>query len=826
MKHESGHHTHEAPRHQSSVRRGLLSLRARMAFSFGVLFAVILILVSLIRTFGLPLTSDQGSFGDARDLLLRQLNLLADLNKERLLLWLEEHTVHVTVLSENGAATSSIRKLLDVIHRHANSGRPSSELHADLLAENRGQTLTEALHAFIRSHKVYRRIQVADVVDGFVIASTDERDLGIRLPDRLLPSVGGAGGRASVILDKSPDTGEPYVLICRTITDKSAARDGGTPEVLGLLIMYIDEERFVEALLQTGGIGQTEEVVLVDQDLRTILPLKYPVLGGALAGPLEYRVIAEPAILAAQGKEGVAATRDYREVPVFAAYRHIKVGPDSGWGLVVKVDQDELLGTTRQRLLHGAVVSLLGVAAALVMAAVIAGRIARPLRELSRAATQVEAGNLNARAAVVSSDEVGNLAAIFNSMIERVRNWHEDLEEQVRNRTLRLTELNEELTREVAERKRGEERIREQTDFLETVLESLAHPFYVVDAGDYTILMANSAAALGKMQDRSTCYRLTHGRTKPCSGEDHLCPLEDVRQTKQPVVAEHVHYDRDGNARHVEVHAHPIFDVNGRVVQVIEYSLDITDRKRSENEQVRLITELEAKNAELERFTYTVSHDLKSPLITIKGFLGYLEQDLLAGNVERLRADSARIHGAVDKMGRLLDELLELSRIGRIVNPPQEIALDKLVREVLETLAGRIAEREVRLDIAQDLPVLYGDAVRLREVVENLVDNAVKFMGDQPHPRVEIGVRRDGESDVIFVKDNGIGIDSGYHAKIFGLFERLGHHGEGTGIGLTIVKRIIEVHGGRIWVESEGVGHGSVFCFALPGRNEGNTVRR
>ena len=154
------------------------------------------------------------------------------------------------------------------------------------------------------------------------------------------------------------------------------------------------------------------------------------------------------------------------------------------------------------------------------------------------------------------------------------------------------------------------------------------------------------------------------------------------------------------------------------------------------------------------------------------------------------------------------------------MNPPQEVSLTKLVRDAVETLAGRISERGVTLEIAEDLPVLYGDPARLREVVENLLDNAIKFMGNQSNPRVEIGLRQSDDETVVYVKDNGTGMDARYHEKVFGLFERLEQGTGGTGIGLAIVKRIVEVHGGRIWVESEGVGHGSVFCFALPDRKD------
>jgi signal transduction histidine kinase len=121
-----------------------------------------------------------------------------------------------------------------------------------------------------------------------------------------------------------------------------------------------------------------------------------------------------------------------------------------------------------------------------------------------------------------------------------------------------------------------------QRDFLESVLESLTHPFYVVDARDYTIRMANSAARLGDMKGAVTCHALTHRKDRPCGSKDHPCPLEMVKETGKPVTVEHVHYDKDGNIRNVEVHGFPIFDSDGNIIQMIEYCLDITDRKRVE----------------------------------------------------------------------------------------------------------------------------------------------------------------------------------------------------------------------------------------------------
>ena len=243
---------------------------------------------------------------------------------------------------------------------------------------------------------------------------------------------------------------------------------------------------------------------------------------------------------------------------------------------------------------------------------------------------------------------------------------------------------------------------------------------------------------------------------------------------------------------------------------------ELRERTRVEAERERIIQELEAKNAELERFTYTVSHDLKSPLITISGFVGLLESDAMSGNTEKFKSDLQRIQKAAEKMRRLLDELLELSRIGRLVNPPSETSFAKITEEALSLTRGRLMAGNIRVQVAPDLPLVRGDRPRLVEVMQNLIDNAAKFMGDQPTPQIDIGVRRDNNEPIFFVRDNGIGIQPAYHDKVFGLFDKLDPHSEGTGIGLALAKRIIEVHGGRIWVESEGQGKGSVFCFTLP----------
>ena len=286
--------------------------------------------------------------------------------------------------------------------------------------------------------------------------------------------------------------------------------------------------------------------------------------------------------------------------------------------------------------------------------------------------------------------------------------------------------------------------------------------------------------------------------------------LEDELRTGKILRREIVLLHRNGSRIHVMGGYRYMPD--GRFQYIFQ---DISERIRAEVEREALILELESKNAELEQFTYTVSHDLKSPLVTIRGFLGYLERDILAGDQARIRSDIARIVASTDKMQALLLGLLELSRIGRVKNPSEVIPFNTIVEEALRLLEGQFSSNVPRIEIMPDMPDVYGDRLRLVEVMQNLLDNAMKFSSQSGDPCTEVGVRMEKRETIFYVRDNGIGIPPEYHERVFGLFNKLDASAEGSGVGLAIVKRIIEVHGGRIWIESDG-NNGTTFCFTLP----------
>ncbi|MEW5941456.1 MAG: PAS domain S-box protein, partial [Chloroflexota bacterium] len=366
-----------------------------------------------------------------------------------------------------------------------------------------------------------------------------------------------------------------------------------------------------------------------------------------------------------------------------------------------------------------------------------------------------------------------------------------------------------ELQNELQHRLKVELELERERDFAVLVMSTLGQGVIVTDE-EARLEYANPAFArmIGLPQEQ-----ILGRKTEEFIHAEDRDKLENWRSERKTSSFEARFLRANGQVAHVLVTSSPR-NAKDRSLGAIAAMIDLTERKQAELERESLIRELEGKNAELERFTYTVSHDLKSPLITIRGFLGYLLSDAEKGDLARMRDDAKRITEATNRMQRLLDDLLELSRVGRLMNPPEEVPFAQIVREAMALVEGRIIQGKINVRISPRLPVVHVDRVRMVEAVQNLLDNAAKFMGDQPNPWIEIGIREDSGQTVLFVKDNGIGIEPKYQPKIFGLFNKLDPSTEGTGVGLALVKRIIEVHGGKIWLESSP-GQGSAFYFTL-----------
>jgi PAS domain S-box-containing protein len=297
------------------------------------------------------------------------------------------------------------------------------------------------------------------------------------------------------------------------------------------------------------------------------------------------------------------------------------------------------------------------------------------------------------------------------------------------------------------------------------------------------------------------------------------------------VTVEHRFRRADGVYRWFLNRSLPMRDARGEVTKWVGTATDIEDAKQAEAEVSRLNDELERRVAErtaqleaavseLEAFSYSVSHDLRAPLRAIDGF----SRILLEGHAARLDADAEHLLNVVRdnarRMGQLIDDLLAFSRAGRKEAVKARIDMQALAREVLGELLAAGGGGRHAISVGE-LPPALGDARLVRQALTNLVSNALKFSRHVPAPRVEISARRAGREQVYCVRDNGVGFDMRYAARLFGVFQRLHSQAEfeGTGVGLAIVQRIIQRHGGRVWAEGS-VGAGAAFYFTLPAADE------
>jgi len=593
-------------------------------------------------------------------------------------------------------------------------------------------------------------------------------------------------GRAISPVSIDPVTSEPLVMMAVPIVDVFG-------DFRGTLLAEVNL-KFMWDLIAQLRVGETGHAYVVDRDGNLIAfgDMARVLRGENLAHlPVVSEFIhhtpsAQPSWV--EGYQGIMGAA------VVGTYAPLKT-PD--WAVVTEIPWAETYQDVIREAVWASGIILAIATLASLLGVYLARRLVVPLVNLTRVATQIAGGEQELQAVVEGPREVASLAVAFNSMTTQLRQSLKSLEQ------------------EVTERRHAEESLRQTNETLQALVDHSPLAINMINLDSQVLLWNRAAERMYGWTAQEVLGEFLPNVSQETL-EEHQVIRERVTGGKSITNLEIQRQRKDGSTFWLALSAAPLRDSQGNVYAQISIAADITERKQAESEREAMIAELETQNAELERFTYTVSHDLKSPLITIGGFVGFLEQDALSGDVERMRVDIAHINDAVTKMQRLLDDLLELSRVGRQMNPPEEASFAGIAREAVALVQGRIAARGVEVEIAPDLPAVYGDRARLVEVVQNLVDNAVRFMGDQSQPRVEIGARQEQDDAVFYVRDNGIGIEPQYHDKVFGLFEKLDPASEGTGVGLALVKRIIETHEGKIWVESEGAGRGSTFYFTFP----------
>jgi PAS domain S-box-containing protein len=497
------------------------------------------------------------------------------------------------------------------------------------------------------------------------------------------------------------------------------------------------------------------------------------------------------------------------------------------WLTVVEFSEERMMdgvsGFMNWIIIFGVVLTSVGIFAAWVMSR----NITRPLNQLTAAATAISKGNYSMPISinVDRNDELGDLAHAFNIMTVNVQQTQHELEEKVKERTAKLSE-------EIRLRKISEEILR---------VSRQRYLLLVEEVKDYAIIMldANGKVLLwNKGAEKIKGYREEEILGKPSS---YFYTEEDIKNNKPQQLLEKATKEgraedegwrvrKDGSRFWADVVYTAIYDEDKKLMGFAKISRDITERKKLEEEQ-RIISaeleervkevairtlQLETSNKELEAFSYSVSHDLRTPLRAINGYSIMLKEDYEA----KLDAEGNRIIRNIitnaKMMGKLIDDLLSFSRLGKKELIRTSIDMRLLATNVVNELLQNELEKDYRINIGLLSPA-EADPGMIKQVLANLVSNAIKYSSKKENPEIEIGSKDEEAQTIYYVKDNGVGFDMAYAGKLFGVFQRLHSQEEfeGTGVGLALVKRIIDKHNGEIWAEGlENIG--ATFYFSLP----------
>lgn len=443
-----------------------------------------------------------------------------------------------------------------------------------------------------------------------------------------------------------------------------------------------------------------------------------------------------------------------------------------------------------QALKVGASIAFVGMITIAVVGIFVGYALTRRLERLALAATGFARGDRSVRSGIDGEDEIGELGRTFDSMIEQVSTEQIRLEQQVRARTVKL---------------------HEQADIINQINDSVI----AIDLqGDITNWNKGAEQQLGYTTEQAIGRHVSdllpdneHDRLKLEVMEPAL--RDGGLEIELPLLR------KGGSEFPAHLSLSVLHDEDGKPKGFVGIATDITERRKNETELKQALSRLAVANEELESFSYSVSHDLRSPLRAVDGFSHALQEEYAEQFDETGRDYLQRVRAGTQRMGKLIDDLLQLSRLSRKKLEREDVDITAIAQLVVEELRASEPDRSVTVNIEQGLKVK-ADPGLMRAVLENLIGNAWKYTGNELKGEINIGRQSSTGQEVLFVKDNGVGFDMQYAGKLFGAFQRLHKADEfpGTGIGLATVKRIIIRHNGKVWAESQE-GIGSTFYFTL-----------
>ncbi len=708
-------------------------------------------------------------FSRARSILetvrIAQLNTLADLKKDKIETFFNERREDLTATQN----MHSIKRDLSALGVYANN--PSNPAYRAATAD-----LDDRLAPLQKTHG-YLDIMLTDR-KGKVVYVSNAQHAAVDLNRALREWQAFRNGKEGIYFTDiflNREIGNVFETIgVAPIKDQRGA-------FIGEAVIEINMSPIYQLIQDTTGLGETGEALIARREGNSVLFLSP--LRGSPDAALKKRVdfndrLALAAQKAGAGENGSGLAYDYRGVEVLAAWRFI---PSLRWGLVTKIDAVEAFAPVRQLRLIIITVETIMVLIGALVAAAISKAVARPLLSLQQGAEAVAAGDLNQRVSTGGHDEIGRLARAFDVMTEA-------------------------LARDIAKREQVEQALRENVETSQAIINATAESVLLID-NTWIVRDANETAARRLRRKREELIgSCIFDSLPPDIARTRKEHLEEIIRTKQPRS-----YVDILNDRYFEHSIYPVFDEGGAVARFAVYSRDITGRKKAE-EKIRSLNEnlkhhvfqLQDANRELEAFSYSVSHDLRTPLRSIDGFSLALLEDY-GDKVDASGRDYLqRVRNATLRMSQLIDDLLNLSRVGRLEMKRHRVDLSTIATQLAERLKKNHPERAADFVITPGLTVV-GDERLMTLVLENLFSNAWKFSEKKATTVIEFGVTQVQGAPAFFVRDNGAGFDMTFANKLFSPFQRLHRESEfpGTGIGLATVKRIISRHGGRVWIEGE-----------------------
>ncbi len=439
-------------------------------------------------------------------------------------------------------------------------------------------------------------------------------------------------------------------------------------------------------------------------------------------------------------------------------------------------------------------------------------RLHQENQELARQAENVAFANAHAVELMVQLEEANeHLEAEIEkrkAAEQRLQQINCDIETKVQERTAELTIANERLNDEIKQRKQVEQTLREHKQRLDTIFSAILTGVVIVDGETHEIVDVNPLAAkiIGLSKEQiigEVCHQFI------CPAEKGKCPISDLGQTVDE--SERVLLRPTGEDTPILKTVTKAF-WQGREY-LVESFIDMTERKKAEEHRCKLLKKLENVNKELKDFAYIVSHDLKAPLRGISTLANWMLSDYADKLDEEGSEQLNLLSSRVDRMHNLIDGILQYSRVGYVEEEKTPINLNELVLDIIDLVAP---PENITITIENQLPVVECEQTRINQVFQNLLSNAIKYM-DKPQGQIKIGCVEENGFWEFSIADNGPGIEEKYFDRIFQIFQTLSSRDEfeSTGIGLTLVKKIVGLYGGKVWVESKR-GEGSKFLFTLP----------